>query len=214
MSFSRFLPGHARELTLEHGRVRLRPPRAADWSAWAGLRQTSRDFLEPWEPSWPAGALTRQDFRRRLRQYAFERREDSGYAFFIFHRDSDALLGGITLANLRRGVAQTGSIGYWMGKPHARQGYMSEALVALLDFCFGELNLHRIEAACLPHNVASRKLLEKCGFQGEGYARNYLKINGKWQDHLLFGVLAEDHREWRRKGERPPPLPTARASGD
>ena len=156
------------------------------------LREQSRAFLTPWEPTWPADDLTRGAFRRRLKRYAEDLRSDLAYAFLIFRSDDNALVGGLTLANIRRGVAQAGSIGYWVGAPFARKGYMTAAMRALIPFCFGTLRLHRLEAACIPANAASIRLLEKTGFQREGYARGYLCINGIWQDHLLYARLKDD----------------------
>ena len=168
----------------------LRTPQMADYAEWAELRERSRDFLVPWEPVWPADDLTRSAFRARLRRYARELREDLGYPFFIFAAPNGPLVGGATLTNVRRGVAQSASLGYWIGAPYARRGYMSAALAALLPFAHATLRLRRVEAACLPHNAASRRLLEKLGFEQEGYAREYLCIAGRWQDHLLFAHLA------------------------
>ena len=179
------------ELTVKGQRVYLRPPTMTDHAEWASLREQSRDFLTPWEPIWPADDLTRAAFRR-LKRYAEDQRTDQAYAFLIFRNEDHALVGGITLANLRRGVAQAGSIGYWVGETHARQGYMTAALRALILFAFESLRLHRLEAACIPTNAASVRLLEKTGFTREGYAREYLCINGVWSDHLLFARLKED----------------------
>lgn len=172
--------------------VMLRTPVASDYAEWAAVREASRDFLVPWEPTWPADDLTRGAFRRRLRRYAEDQRSDLAYAFLIFRSDDGVLVGGLTLANIRRGVAQAGSIGYWIGQPFARKGYMAAAVKALIPFCFGTLRLHRLEAACIPTNAASIGLLEKTGFQREGYARGYLCINGQWQDHLLYARLKDD----------------------
>jgi len=172
--------------------VTLRVPQGGDYAEWAALRESSRDFLVPWEPTWPADDLTRGAFRRRLKRYAEDLRNDLAYAFLIFRSEDDALVGGLTLANIRRGVAQAGSIGYWTGAPFARKGHMTAAMRALVPFCFGTLRLHRLEAACIPDNTASVRLLEKTGFQREGYARNYLCINGVWQDHLLYARLKDD----------------------
>jgi ribosomal-protein-alanine N-acetyltransferase len=172
--------------------VTLRVPQGGDYAEWAALRESSRDFLVPWEPTWPADDLTRGAFRRRLKRYAEDLRNDLAYAFLIFRSEDDALVGGLTLANIRRGVAQAGSIGYWTGAPFARKGHMTAAMRALVPFCFGTLRLHRLEAACIPGNTASVRLLEKTGFQREGYARNYLCINGVWQDHLLYARLKDD----------------------
>jgi ribosomal-protein-alanine N-acetyltransferase len=183
---SEYLPAIER-----HG-VLLRPPQMADYGEWATLREKSRGFLVPWEPTWPTDDLTRGSFRRRLKRYAEDQRTDQAYAFFIFRKDDDVLVGGLTLANVRRGVAQAGSLGYWLGEPYVRRGYMTAAVSALVPFCFATLKLHRLEAACIPTNVASIRLLEKCGFKREGHAREYLCINGVWQDHLLYARLAGD----------------------
>jgi len=172
--------------------VTLRVPQSGDFAEWAALRERSRAFLVPWEPTWPADDLTRGAFRRRLKRYAEDLRNDLAYAFLIFRSDDNALVGGLTLANIRRGVAQAGSIGYWVGAPFGRKGYMTTAMGALVPFCFGTLRLHRLEAACIPGNTASVRLLEKTGFQREGYARSYLCINGTWQDHLLYARLKDD----------------------
>ena len=179
---------------LKHGRVYLRPARHSDWRVWAKLRADSRDFLMPWEPSWSSDALSRAAFRRRLRSYEAEWQRGTGYSFLLFRAEDDALLGGITLSNVRRGVAQCASLGYWVGACFARQGYMTEGLLAILDFAFERLALHRIEAACLPDNEASQALLRKIGFSEEGYSRQFLRINGRWQDHRLFAVLQDDPR--------------------
>lgn len=180
--------------SIEGPRVVLRPPQMADYAEWASIRERSRNFLTPWEPTWPSDDLTRSAFRRRLRRYAEDLRTDQAYALFIFNKNDDALIGGITLANVRRGVAQAGSFGYWIGLPFARHGYMTEAVRAFIPFAFGALRLHRIEAACIPTNTASFRLLEKCGFRREGLARQYLCIDGVWQDHLLYALLSTDPR--------------------
>jgi ribosomal-protein-alanine N-acetyltransferase len=172
--------------------VVLRPPQMTDFAPWAGLREISRDFLTPWEPTWPADDLTRAAFRRRLKRYAEDQRTDLAYAFFLFRREDEELIGGLTLANIRRGVAQAGSLGYWMGAPFVQRGYMTAAVLALIPFAFGTLRLHRLEAACIPTNAASIRLLERTGFSREGYAREYLCINGIWQDHRLYARL-QDH---------------------
>ncbi len=172
--------------------VRLRPPRMTDYGAWSELRLRSRDFLQPWEPVWPSDDLTRSAFRRRLAAYSRDIDLDQAYPFFILRTRDDALMGGVTLSNVRRGVAQMTSIGYWIGEPYARKGHMLAAVRAIAPFAFQRLGLHRLEAACIPENTPSRELLRKAGFQPEGEARAYLKINGVWRDHLLFGMLASD----------------------
>jgi len=177
-------------LRIEGDGVRLRPPRATDYAEWRDLRARSREFLQPWEPIWPADDLTRAAFRRRLTAYARDREAGTAYPFFVFRAEDDALTGGITLSNVRRGVAQMGSVGYWCGQPFARQGQTLAAARLLTVFAFRTLALHRLEAACLPQNDASRRLLNRAGFKEEGLASAYLKINGVWRDHVLFGLVS------------------------
>lgn len=173
-------------------KVIMRAPEMADFEPWAALRGASREFLMPWEPAWPPDDLTRSAFRRRVARYRQDWREDQGYALFVHRHEDGALVGGVTLTNVRRGVAQTVSLGYWMGRPFAGKGYMSAAVRTLVPFAFGALGFRRIEAACVPHNAASIALLERVGFQREGLARQYLCINGAWTDHLLFALLKGD----------------------
>jgi ribosomal-protein-alanine N-acetyltransferase len=180
--------------TLRGEGVLLRTPVPADHAQWAQLREDSRAFLTPWEPIWPADDLTKLAFRRRLRRYQREIRDGTGYPFFIYSPDDETLLGGLTLAQIQRGVTQSGVLGYWMGERYAGKGLMSASVRAVATFAFDTLHLHRIEAACLPHNVASIRLLEKVGFAREGYARKYLCIDGRWQDHILYGLVRDDPR--------------------
>ncbi len=183
------------DLRLEGSGVRLRPHRASDFQEWAALREDSRAFLQPWEPTWPADDLTRGAYRRRLAAYAQDMERGVAYPFLVFRRRDDVLVGGITLSNIRRGVAQMGSIGYWVGEAFTRQGYTVDAVRAVTDFCFGRLRLHRVEAACIPTNVASQGVLRQAGFTQEGLARAYLKIDGAWRDHMLFGMVSPSPRD-------------------
>jgi ribosomal-protein-alanine N-acetyltransferase len=167
----------------------LRPAIAADYSAWVRLREQSRAFLAPWEPTWLSDDLTRAAFRRRLRRQAEDIAGDESFAFLIFDSTSDELLGGLTLGGIRRGVAQAATLGYWMGAPYAGKGRMTRAVGAVVRFGFDSLRLHRIEAACIPDNAPSIALLERNGFEREGFARAYLKINDAWRDHILLALL-------------------------
>ncbi len=169
--------------------VYLRTPEPRDYPEWAEVREQSRGFLTPWEPTWAADELSRGSFRYKLRRYAEDARDDKAYALFIFREDDGALVGGATLSHVRRGVAQTASLGYWAGQSFAGKGYITAAVRAILRYGFDDLDLHRIEAACQPENLASRRVLEKAGFTHEGQASAYLKINGGWRDHLLFGIV-------------------------
>jgi ribosomal-protein-alanine N-acetyltransferase len=177
---------------LEGEKVFLRLPRLPDYKAWTELRAQSAAFLRPWEPTWPEDDLTRPAFRARLNAYARELEMGEAFPFFMFRRDDGALIGGVRLFHIRRGVAQCGVMGYWIGQSYARQGYMQDGVRTAIDFAFGELALHRLEAACMPENEPSAAVLLKSGFREEGYAPAYLKINGEWRDHRLFGMVAPE----------------------
>ncbi len=192
MALFRSVPWSDPPPTIEGVGVFLRAPVMNDYEEWANLRERSRVFLAPWEPEWPADDLTRSAFRNRVRRYATEIRDDLSYPFFTFRAGDKRMLGGATLTNVRRGVAQSANLGYWMGVPYAGKGYMSATVAAIIPFSHGALGLKRIEAACIPENKASIRLLERWGFVREGYARKYLCIDGKWQDHLLYARLSSD----------------------
>ncbi|MET0313583.1 MAG: GNAT family protein [Hansschlegelia sp.] len=192
MAFFRTLAAAETVPVLNGESVTLRIPQMSDYPAWSALREQSRSFLQPWEPSWPADDVSRLAFRKRLKRYVRELDQDQAYPFFVFRAADHTLVGGVTVSQIRRGVSQTCSIGYWMGSRYAGQGLMTAAVRTLATFAFGHLKLRRIEAACLPHNAASIRLLEKTGFRREGYAREYLCIDGAWQDHLLYALLRGD----------------------
>jgi ribosomal-protein-alanine N-acetyltransferase len=192
MAFLRSSSGVDTEVEIRGRQVYLRYPTMGDYAAWAELRAVSRHHLTVWEPQWARDELTRSAYRRRLRQYQRELRDDQGYALFILRASDAILLGGLSISNVRRGVAQAASVGYWIGEPHAGRGHMTDALRAVLPFVFGTLGLNRLEAACQPHNAPSRRVLQKVGFRREGMARRYLKINGAWQDHDLYALLHDE----------------------
>ncbi|MBY5987621.1 Putative ribosomal N-acetyltransferase YdaF [Roseovarius sp. THAF27] len=187
-----FLP--RRKIRIETERLTLRQPVLTDFRDWSSLRESSADFLTPWEPQWAADHLSRKGFANRV--YWSQRSISSGSAvpLFLFRREDDMLVGAITLDNIRRGPAQSGTLGYWTGQPHARKGYMREALQAVSHYAFERLDLSRLEAACLPENAPSRRLLESCGFKYEGVAQSYLQIAGRWRTHVLYAALRGDRR--------------------
>lgn len=176
---------------LKTERLLLRPPAKSDWQEWAALREQSREYLIPWEPYWGPNHLSERSYRQR---FIAKAKGEVSQSFFLFQRDGGQLLGGVTISNIRYGVAQMASFGYWLGQPHIGQGYMTEGLNRLVTYLFDDMYLHRIEAACIPNNMGSRRLLEKLGFREEGHVKQYLKINGKWCDHVLYGLLREDHK--------------------
>ncbi len=194
MAFLRPSPSIDPDTDIRGERVYLRFPAMSDYAAWAELRALSRQHLTPWEPQWTRDELTRSSFRRRLRHAQREARDDLGYTYLVFAERQLTLVGGLNIGNVRRGIAQTASIGYWIGAPYAGRGLMTDAVRAATQFAFATLKLNRLEAACLPSNVASARVLTKAAFRLEGRARRYLKIDGRWQDHDLYALLHDDPR--------------------
>lgn len=191
-------PRPAMDVRLIGPRVVLRLPLPSDWSSWRALRRLSHDFLKPWEPAWPPEGLSRVFFDGLLRRQIREWRQGIGYAFMIFLRNNNPsasssgegnLIGGIGLNDVRRGIAQKATLGYWIGQPFTGQGLMTEAAELVCNFSFRDLTLHRVEASCLPNNEPSKHLLQRLGFAEEGYAKSYLRIDGAWQDHILWGKI-------------------------
>ncbi|MCF6320296.1 MAG: GNAT family N-acetyltransferase [Rhizobiaceae bacterium] len=179
-------------IDLPGGELQLRAPEARDFAAWKEIRQASRNFLEPYEPRWPENDLTPLGFRRRLKRYQLELDKKTGETFFLVSCETDRPIGGISISNIRRGVALSCNIGYWMGEEYAGKGNMKKTVRAITRHVFADLKLCRVEAACLPDNKRSSILLEKTGFQREGLLRKYLEINGIRRDHILYARLVDD----------------------
>jgi len=183
-----------RRVRIETERMCLRAPRHSDFRNWTALRRASADFLKPWEPTWAADHFSRKSFTNRVYWAQRSAAADTALPLFLTRRSDNALLGAITLDNIRRGPAQAATCGYWIGQAYARQGYMREALNAMVHYAFTSLDLSRVESACLPENLASRGVLEKCGYKYEGVAQSYLQINGRWRSHVLYANLRNDRR--------------------
>ena len=179
---------HIPSLSLKSFRVLIRPPRSRDWGAWAAVRRQNKDYLKPFEPAWSHQCLTQEYFMRRLKKQTKDWLEDRAYSFLIFRRNSGQLIGGVNINHICRGAADYGTLGYWLDYDHQGQGYMYESLRLVMAYSFETLKLHRLNAACIPENSRSQSLLLSLGFEEEGYAKSYLQIDGRWQDHILFGL--------------------------
>ncbi len=182
------------EPELSTGRLVMRPPQMRDFEQWARLRRDSQDFLSPWEPQWSRDHLTSRAFRNRVVWAERAIRQGEAFPLFLFRQKDGQVVGGVTLSNIRRQPAQAATLGYWVGEAYAMRGYMTEALTVVRDHAFSALDLSRLEAACLPDNTASRRLLERCGFRYEGVAQAYLQIDGGWRNHVLYAALRLDRR--------------------
>ena len=176
--------------SIVNGPVLLRPGEPQDAAEWIALRERSRPHLTRWEPDWRRDDVSVEAVRQRLRQQARERRAGAALPLFAFDRDDGALIGGVNLSNMRYHASCSAQLGYWIGEGYLRRGYAYAAVTAVLRHAFESLGLNRIEAACQPDNTPSRGLLAKAGFEEEGYAREYLYINGAWRDHVLYALTA------------------------
>lgn len=192
MFFSPSPPGGSFDPELVHDPVILRSAAASDFEEWRNLRESSREHLVQWEDDWRPGQLSRQAFKRRLKRQWAEMRRGGGLYLLSFRASDLSLIGGVTLTNIRYGAARSGLLGYWVGAPFIRQGFGAASVQAMLAHAFEGIGLNRVVAACQPDNAASQQLLQRCGFQHEGLARGYLKINGQWRDHLIFARIAAD----------------------
>lgn len=184
-------------LSLRSERLRLRPAERRDHQQWSALRRAAHAALQPWEPRWAADHLSERSFRRRVAWSDREIVNDRAYPFLIFLADEPGpqrLIGGLTLENVRRGAAQSASLGYWLGPSFQGQGLMTEALGLVIGFAYSDLGLSRLEAACLPENDRSRRLLERRGFAEEALLHGYLQINGVWRDHILYERRSDARR--------------------
>ena len=176
-------------------KVILRPPQYNDWRTWADERKKNELYLQPWEPLWSINELERSSFVKRVRMFERLSHNDQAYSFLIFKSDNEDFIGEVNISNVQRGIIQSCAIGYWIAKDCEGKGMMSESLELVKKFIFNELKLHRIEAACLPHNKPSLKVLLKNGFIKEGTARKLLKINDKWQDHTVLSFIVDDFKK-------------------
>ena len=176
-------------------KIILRPPQYSDWKAWADERKKNKWYLQPWEPLWSINELERSSFVKRVRMFERLSHNDQAYSFLIFTSDNEDFIGEVNISNVQRGIIQSCTIGYWIAKNCEGKGMMSESLELVKEFIFNELKLHRIEAACLPHNMPSLKVLLKNGFIKEGTARKLLKINDKWQDHTVLSFILDDFKK-------------------
>ncbi|MEO1135062.1 MAG: GNAT family protein [Pseudomonadota bacterium] len=203
MFFSFSPPGGSFDPVLVHDPVILRSAAASDFEEWRDLREASREHLIQWEDNWRAGRLSRQAFKRRLKTQSAEMRRGGGLYLLSYRASDSSLIGGVTLTNIRYGAARSALLGYWVGAPFIRQGFGAASVQAMLAHAFERIGLNRVVAACQPENAASQQLLQRCGFQHEGLARDYLKINGQWRDHLIFARIAADYREAARSAATP-----------
>jgi ribosomal-protein-alanine N-acetyltransferase len=164
--------------------MRIRPVEVADAAALAAVYVSNRAFLAPWEPVRDEVFFTEEGQRQRLATSVADARNGAGYSCVI--EVDGELAGAVTLSAIARGPAQTAHLGYWVAQAVNGRGYATQAVARMLDVAFGDLGLHRVQAATLLHNLGSQRVLERSGFTRIGVAPSYVHIAGEWQDHILF----------------------------
>jgi ribosomal-protein-alanine N-acetyltransferase len=171
--------------------TRTRLLEAADAEALAAVLVRTRAFLEPWEPVRPDSYFTREGQQRAVTD-SLQRYADGAMYPRVILDDAGSVVGRINLNNIVRAAFQSASLGYWLAEEANGRGLATQAVAELLAVAFGELGLHRVEAGTIPENVRSQAVLLRNGFEQFGYAPRYLKIAGRYQDHLLFQKLADE----------------------
>lgn len=184
-------------VTLQHGAVLVRPPRARDAAAWTEVRQRNERWLAPWEgrpPLQPPASWRERHsaavYAAMLRHQRKQARAGRMLPLFVFL--DRRLCGAVTVGGLTRGAFDSAHVGYWVDGRVAGRGVVPTALALVLDHCFGPVRLHRVEANVRPENAASLRVMDKLGFVREGLHRRYLFIDEAWRDHLAFALLADD----------------------
>jgi len=181
-------------VTLAGRRILLRPLDAGDFEAWRDVRRRCNDWLTKWEPrripGQPDTVEDRQAFASRCSVRMREIQLGTGYGFGIFV--DGAFAGEINVSSIHRGAHQSAYVGYWIDQVLAGHGYMPEAVVTVLRFCFEQLLLHRVQISIIPRNDPSRRVVEKLGLRAEGVAERYLEIAGVWEDHIRYAITVEE----------------------
>ncbi len=193
-----FVRQSSRPPVLGGGEITLRAAQLTDYHSWIALRERSRAHLTKWEPDWLEKDVTLDAFRARLRLHERLHRTGAALSLLAFLNPvgpnrTPEMIGGVTLSDIRLHASHSATIGYWIGEGHLQKGYGLACVRLVLGYAFNERRLNRVEAACQPGNLASRALLAKAGFREEGHARDYLYINGRWRDHLLFAATAREY---------------------
>ena len=177
-------------------RLLLRQLTASDEAEWINLRYANSTWLKPWDPTSPLGPPEAMTFREMLRAKDESAVDSSGFTWALalpqLHKGRPPLIGQVSVASVQYGAARTASIGYWLDRNHAGFGLMPEACALVIDHCFEQLQLHRLEINIRPENAASLRVVDKLGFRDEGLRKGYLHIDGQWRDHRTFALTREE----------------------
>jgi ribosomal-protein-alanine N-acetyltransferase len=194
------MPIRTSTATVTGARVYLRPPEPGDAGAFIAAVRASQRL----HGAWTSPPATRARFDLYWQRYAGDLGKAKDAGFLVLRRDDDALVGVFNFSEIVRGLFQSTYLGYYGFAPHGGQGYMTEGMALALDIAFRKMKLHRVEVNIQPTNVRSLALARRVGFKREGYSPRYVKIAGRWRDHLRLALLAEDWTTLRRRHLGPP----------
>jgi [ribosomal protein S5]-alanine N-acetyltransferase len=180
-------------------RTAIRLLELSDASEMLALRRENSSFLKPFEPSKPPGYLALDAQQREIEHGMQARLSDRAYPFGICDAASGRLIGRIALSNVVRGSWQSATLGYFVGERFNGMGHGREAVALVLAFAFEEASLHRVQAAVMPRNLPSARVLVRNGFRFEGLAPHYLRIDGRWEDHHVYAITVE---RWERPSDQ------------
>jgi ribosomal-protein-alanine N-acetyltransferase len=177
-------------MDMESG-IDIRPIQMEHLEALLELRMRNRAFAASFEPIQPDAHFTLEGQREVIQQVLHNREGGTGYGFGIFLTETNALIGRINLSNVSRGAWQSCTLGYFLDQAHNGRGYTTQAVRLVCRYAFEDAGLHRLQAAVMPRNEASIRVLEKAGFHYDGHAEYYLNINGSWEHHNLYSLTKE-----------------------
>lgn len=187
---------HEGEVVYETPRLRVRLPGQRDVGAIIAYYRDNQEHLRPWSPRWPPDMLTAPFWRDQVVRRQAEAAAGIAYSTFLYRREDDGRpVGNLSLTQIVHGAAEFAVLGYGLAAEAQGNGYMVEAVRGAVDFCFRELGLHRVHASYIPYNRRSAMVLRRAGFTVEGYARDYLRIDGRWEDHVMTSIVND---RWQR----------------
>lgn len=191
-----FLRGKAALPELSSSRLLLRELLLRDQEQWLALRSANASWLKPWDPTNPLGPPEPMSFRQLLVAKRAAAREGTGYSWIMtlpqLHRAHPPIIGQISVSGIQYGAARSASLGYWIDGAHAGYGLVPEACALVIDYCFQDLALHRMEINIRPENAPSLRVVDKLGFRDEGLRKGFLHIDGQWRDHRTFALNREE----------------------
>ncbi len=182
-------------MRLDSTRIYIRRLEMDDLHPLLDLRVRNREFFQPYEPHTPDSHYTLEGHKEILEKVQRSWENDTGYGFGIYLSSNNQLIGRVNVSNIVRGAWESCTMGYFLDETCNGQGYTTEAVKLAIKFAFGPADLHRVQAAAMPRNKGSIRVLEKVGFRYDGFSEYYLKINGMWEHHNLYSITRENWNE-------------------